>query len=64
MLEIARAQLRQPVVHPPHKSTDDIGYCWRCGVRRTRAEAVQVERDEACVYACVVCGDTLEEAPF
>jgi len=40
------------------------GYCLGCGAHRRRSESRQVERDETCVYACAVCGETLDELPF
>jgi hypothetical protein len=43
------------------KAADTV-YCSGCGLRRkSRGEAKQVERDEACVVVCSACGGVCDE---
>lgn len=39
-----------------------VGGCHVCQQYRTRAECRQVERDETCVYICLMCGNTIDES--
>jgi hypothetical protein len=60
---LAKALVRSEAKRQLSQTVDPmVGRCLTCGEYRGRSEVYQVERDEACVYACVACGATIDES--